>query len=47
MRFRDGAAVLLLSLALVISLPAQSTNIKPALSPQHPCQGDPDYRRHR
>lgn len=45
MRFRDGAAVLLLFLATVTSLCAQSSTGPAALPPLHPCEGDPDYRK--
>jgi hypothetical protein len=39
MRFRDGAAVLLLLLSTTSFLHAQATPTKPA-PPPHPCQSD-------
>jgi hypothetical protein len=45
MRFRTGAAVLLLSLTSVASLHTQSSSSKPALPALHPCESDPDYHK--
>jgi hypothetical protein len=44
MRFRDGAAVLLLSLTIAPFLHPQATGSKPA-APPHPCQSDPEYQK--
>ena len=45
MRFRTGAAVLLLAFTSVASAFPQSASSKPALPALHPCESDPDYHK--
>jgi hypothetical protein len=44
MRFRDGAAVLLILLSTTSFLQSQATGTRPA-PPPHPCQTDPEYQK--